>query len=55
MLQNMLDVTVTAVQNNREHHNPVKKGFVETVVVPNYCDQHLPPFQDENTNISDEG
>ncbi len=25
------------LQNNREHHNPVKKGFVEAVV-PNYCD-----------------
>ncbi len=39
ILQNMLDVTVTAlaVQNKREHPNQVK-GFVETVVVPNYCD-----------------
>ncbi len=38
VLQNMLDVTVTAlvVQNKREHPNQVK-GFVETVV-PNYCD-----------------
>ncbi len=38
ILQNMLDVTVTAlvVQNKREHPNPVKR-FVETVV-PNYCD-----------------
>ncbi len=38
ILQNTLDVTVTAlaVQNKREHHNRVK-GFVETVV-PNYCD-----------------
>ncbi len=38
MLQNTLDVTVTAlaVQNKREHPNRVK-GFVETVV-PNYCD-----------------
>ncbi len=36
ILQNMLDVTVTAlaVQNKREHPNRVK-GFVETVV-PNY-------------------
>ncbi len=30
-------VTVTAVQNIREHHNRVNKGFVEAVV-PNYCD-----------------
>ncbi len=37
ILQNMLDVTVTALQNKREHPNPVNKGFVETVV-PNYCD-----------------
>ncbi len=38
ILQNTLDVTVTAlaVQNKREHHNRVK-GFMETVV-PNYCD-----------------
>ncbi len=38
ILQNMLDVTVTAVavQKKREHPNRVK-GFVETVV-PNYCD-----------------
>ncbi len=38
ILQNTIDVTVTAlaVQNKREHHNPVK-GFVETVVL-NYCD-----------------
>ncbi len=38
ILQNTIDVTVTAlaVQNKREHHNPVK-GFVETVV-PDYCD-----------------
>ncbi len=38
LLQNTLDVTVTAlaVQNKREHPNRVK-GFVETVV-PNYCD-----------------
>ncbi len=36
ILQNTLDATVTAIQNKREHHNPVK-GFVETVV-PNYCD-----------------
>ncbi len=38
ILQNMLDVTVTAlaVQNKREYPNRVK-GFVETVV-PNYCD-----------------
>ncbi len=38
ILQNTLDVTVTAlaVQNKREHPNRVK-GFVETVV-PNYCD-----------------
>ncbi len=39
ILQNTLDVTVTAlaVQNKREHPNPVNKGFVEAVV-PNYCD-----------------
>ncbi len=36
ILQNTLDVTVTAVQSKREHPNQVK-GFVETVV-PNYCD-----------------
>ncbi len=38
ILQNTLDVTVTAlaVHNKTEHPNPVK-GFVETVV-PNYCD-----------------
>ncbi len=38
ILQNTLDVTVTAlaVQNKGEHPNRVK-GFVETVV-PNYCD-----------------
>ncbi len=38
LLQNTLDVTVTAlaVQNKREHPNRVK-GFVKTVV-PNYCD-----------------
>ncbi len=38
ILQNTLDVTVTAlaVQNKREHPNR-EKGFVETVV-PNYCD-----------------
>ncbi len=36
ILQNTLDATVTAVQNKREHPNPVK-GFVETVI-PNYCD-----------------
>ncbi len=38
ILQNMLDVTVTAfaVQNKREHPNRMK-GFVETVVL-NYCD-----------------
>ncbi len=38
ILQNTLDVTVTALafQNKREHPNRVK-GFVETVV-PNYCD-----------------
>ncbi len=38
LIQNTLDVTVTAlaVQNKREHPNRVK-GFVETVV-PNYCD-----------------
>ncbi len=38
ILQNTLDVTVTAlaVQNKREHPNRVK-GSVETVV-PNYCD-----------------
>ncbi len=38
ILQNTLDVTVTAlaVQNKRQHLNGVK-GFVETVV-PNYCD-----------------
>ncbi len=38
ILQNTLDVTVTAlaVQNKREHPYQVK-GFVETVV-PNYCD-----------------
>ncbi len=38
ILQNTLDVTVTAlaVQNKREHPNRVK-GFAETVV-PNYCD-----------------
>ncbi len=37
ILQNTLDVTVTAVQNKREHPNRVNKGFVEAVV-PNYCD-----------------
>ncbi len=38
ILQNTLDVPVTAlaVQNKREHPNRVK-GFVETVI-PNYCD-----------------
>ncbi len=38
ILQNTLDVTVTAlaVQNKREHPNRVK-GFVKTVV-HNYCD-----------------
>ncbi len=38
ILQNTLDVTVTAlaIQNKREHPNRVK-GFVETVV-PIYCD-----------------
>ncbi len=38
ILQNTLDVTVTAlaVQNKREHPNRVK-GFMETVV-PKYCD-----------------
>ncbi len=38
ILQNTLNVTVTALafQNKREHPNRVK-GFVETVV-PNYCD-----------------
>jgi len=38
ILQNTLDVTVTAlaIQNKREHSNRVK-GFVETVA-PNYCD-----------------
>ncbi len=38
ILQNTLDVTVTAlaVQNKREHPSRLK-GFVETVV-PNYCD-----------------
>ncbi len=38
IMQNTLDVTVTAlaIQNKREHPNQVK-GFVETVV-PNYCD-----------------
>ncbi len=38
ILQNTLNVTVTAlaVQNKREHPNQVK-GFVETVVL-NYCD-----------------
>ncbi len=38
ILQNTLDVTVTAlaIQNKTEHPNRVK-GFVETVV-PNYCD-----------------
>ncbi len=38
ILQNTLDVTVTAlaIQNKSEHPNQVK-GFVETVV-PNYCD-----------------
>ncbi len=50
ILQNTLDVTVTAlaVQSKREHPNQVK-GFVETVV-PNYCD---PTFasQDEKTTI----
>ncbi len=41
ILQNTLDVTVTAlaVQNKAEHPNQVK-GFVETVV-PNYCDLYL--------------
>ncbi len=32
-IENMLNVTVTAVQNKTEHPN----RFVETVV-PNYCD-----------------
>ncbi len=38
ILQNTLNVTVTAlaIQNKREHPNQVK-GFVEAVV-PNYCD-----------------
>ncbi len=38
ILQNMLDVTVTALAllNKREYPNRVK-GFVETVI-PNYCD-----------------
>ncbi len=38
ILQNMLDVTVTAlaVKNKREHPNRVKE-LVETAV-PNYCD-----------------
>ncbi len=38
ILQNTLDVIVTAlaIQNKREHPNQVK-GFVETVV-PHYCD-----------------
>ncbi len=38
ILQNTLDVTVTAlaVQNKREHPNRVK-GFVKTMV-PDYCD-----------------
>ncbi len=31
ILQNMLDVTVLAIQNKTEHPNQVK-GFVETVV-----------------------
>ncbi len=41
VLQNTLDVTVTAlaVQNKREHPNRMK-GFVETVL-PNYCDPTL--------------
>ncbi len=49
ILQNMLDVTVTAlvVQNKREHPNPVK--FVETVV-PNYCD---PTFAADWADIFD--
>ncbi len=42
ILQNTLDVTVTALalQNKREHPNRVK-GFVETVV-PNIVIQHVP-------------
>ncbi len=54
ILQNTLDVTVTAlaIQNKTEPPNQVK-GFVETVV-PNYCDICL-VFQDEQTNISGKG
>ncbi len=50
ILQNMLDVTLSAlaVKNKREHPNQVK-GFVESVV-PNYSD---PTFA-EKTNISGE-
>ncbi len=33
ILQNTLNVTVTAVQNKREHPNSVNKGFVEAVVL----------------------
>ncbi len=42
ILQNMIDVTVTAVQYNREHPNRVK-GSVETVG-PNY---YLPRISGE--------
>ncbi len=50
ILQNMLDVTLSAlaVKNKREHPNQVK-GFVESVV-PNYSN---PTFA-EKTNISSE-
>ncbi len=49
ILQNTLNVTVTAlaVQNKREHPNRVK-GFVEAVV-PNYCD----PIFASQTNTKD--
>ncbi len=36
IMQNTLNVTVTTIQNKREHSNRVK-GFAETVV-PNHCD-----------------
>ncbi len=55
ILQNMLDVTVTAlaVQNKREHPNRVK-GFVETVVPYLLWTNICLAFQEEKTNISGE-
>ncbi len=53
ILQNTLDVTVTAVQNKREHPNRVK-GFVETMV-PNYCDPTFASHFRMKRNISGEG